>query len=209
MQRFTSIAFRTVFFLGFLIALPVLAIPKVSNLVDSLLYNDAPSLVQPPVVLPPGQQVVEPQFAERASPARYEETLIEDETAVPRRSDGLDNLSAGPPLLSPLPEFNPVSAAPPHGDPPPLVSQLDDAALNRLQQVRERLEQLGAKYVVLETGSGPQQFHFHCEMFVDPRSPYTRNFDATAAHPLEAAESVLREVEGWRLAGNQPAAARQ
>jgi hypothetical protein len=202
MQRLTSIAFRTLFFFGFLIVLPILALPKVSGLVDRLLYDDSPTIVKPPVIETAGQQVVEPQFAERVSPAKFEESLVQDPAAGSHRPNGLDEVKGTPPLLSPLPTFVPAytSAA---ADAPPLISQLDDAAHARLQQVRERLETLGAKYMVLETATGPASFRFHCEMLVDPRSTATQNFDVSSVHPVEAAETVLRQVEAWRTAAIQ------
>lgn len=199
MQRFTSIAFRTLFFFGFLILLPVLALPKVASLVDRFLYDDAPTVVKAPVIETTGQQVVEPQFADRVSPARFEESLVEDPTASVRPADGLDTLASAPPLMSPLPTFTADQSA---AAAPPLVSQLDDAALQRLQQVRERLEVLGAKYMILETATGANRYRFHCEMLVDPRATYTQNFDVTSPHPLEAAERVLQQVEGWRMAAS-------
>jgi hypothetical protein len=207
MQRFTSIAFRTLFFLGFLIVLPILAMPKVSSLVDRWLYDDKPTVVQAPLIEPPTQRVVEPQFAERASPAQYEASLVEDASAHPRRMNGLDNLAASPPLLNPLPSYTQTTSA--YGTPPSQDAQLDDASVQRLHQVRERLEQLGAKYMILETASGSDRYRFHCEMLLEPHSTYIRKFDATSIHPVEAAESVLREVEGWRMAAHSPGTAQQ
>lgn len=201
MQRFTSIAFRTLFFFGFLILLPILALPKVSSLVDRFLYDDAPTVVQAPVIESAGQQVVEPQFADRVSPAKFEEALVEDPTASVRPADGLDTLASAPPLMSPLPTFA--------ANQPPTAAPLDDASLQRLQQVRERLEALGAKYMILETATGTSSYRFHCEMLVDPRATQTQNFDVTSPSPLEAAETVLRQVEGWRMAASQAGVAPQ
>jgi hypothetical protein len=200
MQRLTSIACRTLFFFGFLIVLPILALPKVASLVDKLLYNDSPTVVQAPVIETPGQQVVEPQFAERVSPAQFEEALVQDPGAAPRPAEGLDTLASAPPLLSPLPAFSQQQPQP--TEQAAAGGQLDDAAIARLQQVRQRLELLGAKYMILETVTGSAGYRFHCEMQVDPRSMYTQNFDATSPSPLEAAEVVLRQVEGWRTAAS-------
>jgi len=206
MQRLTSIAFRTLFFFGFLILLPILAMPKVASLVDRLLYNQEPTVVKAPVVEMTGQQVVEPQYSERVSPARFEESLVEDPGAAPRRADGLDTSAAAPPLLSPLPAFAPpqVAAVAPQSAP---ATNIDDAAIQRLEQIRTRLEALGASYVILETQSGTSSYRFHCDMQVDARSTQTQSFNATSLNPLEAAETVLRQVEGWRSAAQPPGTA--
>jgi hypothetical protein len=198
MQRLTSIAFRTLFFFGFLILLPILALPRVASLVDKLLYDDEPTVVKAPVVEMVGQQVVEPQFSERVSPARFEESLVEDPGAAPRRSEGLDALGSLPPNLSPLPTYVP-SSAPPAAQPSTPADKIDDAVVQRLEQIRTRLEALGATYMILEE-SGASNYRFLCNMQIDPRSMQVQAFHATSPSALEAAETVLRQVEGWRQA---------
>jgi hypothetical protein len=199
MQRFTSIAFRTCFFFAFLIILPILALPKVSSLIDKYFYDDKPTVVQAPVIEMQGQQVVEPQFADRVSPARFEESLIEDPSATLPPSGGLDTLSSAPPLMSPLPAFAAGNNSYPAEQPP--ANPLDGATEQRLLQVQERLQTLGAKYMILEAVTGVG-YRFHCEMIVDPQATHTQNFDVTSPNPLEAAETVLRQVEGWRTAAS-------
>jgi hypothetical protein len=107
-----------------------------------------------------------------------------------------------------------MPAAAPHAEPQPpdaplLARSIDEAAMGRLQQVRQRLEDLGAKYIVLDTTSGTGQYRFHCQMLIDQRSNYTRDFDVTSANPLEAAEAVLHQVEAWRTAGRSATTVRQ
>jgi hypothetical protein len=77
----------------------------------------------------------------------------------------------------------------------------------RLQQIRERLEQLGAEYVLVDMQDSGR-FRFHCRMLVDPRTRYTRPFDATSFDPIAAGQQVLGDVEKWRqAAASSPAVA--
>jgi hypothetical protein len=69
----------------------------------------------------------------------------------------------------------------------------------RWQQIRDRLEQLGAESVFAEVQDSGR-FRFHCRMLVDPRTRYTQPFDATSFDPLAAGEQVLSDVEKWRQA---------
>jgi hypothetical protein len=69
----------------------------------------------------------------------------------------------------------------------------------RWQQIRQRLEQLGAEYVLVDAQDSGR-FRFHCRMVVDPHTRYTRPFEATSFDPLAAGEQVLSEVEKWRQA---------
>jgi hypothetical protein len=80
---------------------------------------------------------------------------------------------------------------------------LDERTMDRLQQIRQRLEQLGAEYVVVETQDSGR-YRFHCRMLVDERSRFTRPFDATSFDAVAAGQQVLREVEAWRQAANDP-----
>jgi hypothetical protein len=84
-------------------------------------------------------------------------------------------------------------------------TKLDERTIARLQQVRQRLEQLGAEYVMAET-KDDGQYRFHCRMLIDERSRFTRPFEASSADCIAAAEQVLRDVETWRLAASSPQA---
>jgi len=80
---------------------------------------------------------------------------------------------------------------------------IDDQTMAQLQHVRQRLEELGAEYVVVETTDGSGRYCFRCRVLVEPQSSYTRQFEATASDPLVAARQVLKDVEGWRSAAAQ------
>jgi hypothetical protein len=85
--------------------------------------------------------------------------------------------------------------------PRPAEPSIDEMTLARLQQIRQRLEDLGADYVIVEARESGG-FRFHCRMLVDDRSRFTRPFEASAGDAVAAGEQVLREVEAWRTAGN-------
>jgi hypothetical protein len=87
--------------------------------------------------------------------------------------------------------------------------KIDDRVIARLQQVRQRLEELGAEFVIAETVDGGARYRFHCRMLVDGRSRFTRPFEATSFDPVAAADQVLKEVETWRSAANSAAARTQ
>src|SRR5687767_11970032 len=100
MHRTTSLALRGVFLLGFLVALPVIALPGVARFVDQTLYGKPTPAI--PVIGPDQNRlhVIEPHLAERSSPAQYDGPgLIEN--PGPQRSglEGLDALATSPPPL--------------------------------------------------------------------------------------------------------------
>jgi hypothetical protein len=191
-MRFLSL--RAVFLLAFVIATPVLALPAVARRIDALLYGSVSSSVQPAsadtLQAPPPRQ----PFAQSISPSAYEEQS-------PAASLPAADVALAVSPLAPTASFSPLTATRRSETAQPQEPQVDERTIARLQQIRERLENLGAEYVVVdcETDHGP--FRFYCRMVVDDRSRFTRPFEATSADPVVAAEQVLRDVESWRLAG--------
>jgi len=189
-MRFISL--RAFFLLAFVVAMPVLALPPVARWIDELLYGP------PPVdfgMRPSSAPVPAAPQPELVAPAGY----VDDSPAPAAGPRGLDAQAAVAPPLAPPPAFQPLAP------PPPLAATAEpviaEATIARLQQIRQRLEELGAEYLVvdaLENGSG---YRCHCRMLVDPRSRFTRPFEASGADPLLVSEQVLRDVETWRTAG--------
>jgi hypothetical protein len=186
-MRFLSL--RALFLLTFVVAMPVLALPPVARWIDELLYGPPPAeFGRPPA---PVAEQLAPVAAERVAPVSFEG----ESPATSAGPHGLDAAVAVAPPLAPPPAFAPVA-------PPPAAPEapLDEPTLARLQQIRQRLEDLGADYIVVDTlESGG--YRCLCRMLVDPRSRFTRPFEATAAAPLAAGEQVLRDVEQWRAVG--------
>jgi hypothetical protein len=77
--------------------------------------------------------------------------------------------------------------------------RIDDQAIARLQQIRQRLEQLGAEYVIVESLEGGR-YRFHCRMLIDERSRFTKPFETSSFDPVAAGEQVLQSVQAWRAA---------
>ncbi|MCI0358312.1 MAG: hypothetical protein L0211_07505 [Planctomycetaceae bacterium] len=197
-----SVSLRAIFLIGFVIAMPILALPSVARRLDDWIYGPPPTEHAISPLTSELAQVIEPQVAERASPASFDE--IESSLASRQSPGGLDAPSPTPPLLSPLPAFPPLVSTPQPesgtSQSEPSIGPLSDAAAARLQQIRGELERLGADYIVLETTDGGGNYRFHCDVRVDEKTRYTRPFEAAGTDPLAAAERVLAEVSSWRTA---------
>ena len=192
-MRFFSL--RALFLLGFVVAMPVLALPPVARWLDERLYGAAPTgFGRAPLAAATAS--APPLLAERVVPAVYDE-------ASPVSPRGLD-APAAPPALAPVPAFARVAPALEAPAGPLPEPKIDERVIARLQQVRQRLEELGAEYVMAETVDGAR-YRFHCRMLVDDRSRYTKSFEATSFDPVAAADQVLRDVETWRTAAKDAA----
>ena len=206
-MRFLSL--RAIFLIGFVIVMPILALPAVARRLDDWIYGPPPSEHAIAPLRSELEPSIEPQVAERASPASFDEI----DAGASRRSDrGLDAPSPTPPLLSPLPAFPPLVSTPtPESTPStaaittsePSIGPLSDAAASRLQQIRGELEQLGADYIILETADAGTNYRLHCDVRIDEATRNTRPFEAVSPEPLAAAERVLAEVSAWRTAARQ------
>jgi hypothetical protein len=211
-MRFFSL--RAIFLLGFIVAMPVLALPSVARRVDNWLYGPPPAdfgrapaapLAEAPVApMAPSPLAPSPVAKSPIVPARFDEPSPAPQYFVqPAQASG-QSPAAGqsttaavryePATLPPLP-VSPPFAAPEAA--PPSEPKIDERTIARLQQIRERLEQLGAEYVLVDMQDSGR-FRFHCRMLVDPRTRYSRPFDATSFDPIVAGEQVLGEVEKWR-----------
>ena len=206
MQWVPSPGLRSLVIIAFLIGLPILALPWVSKQLDANLYGAAHSTV-PDLVISTDQNSApqrahQPLQIDGVSPARFDESLVGREPERPREAAGLDAVVSAPPLSMP-PSFASRMPAQPNNltrDP-----QLEPFAY--VQQVRQKLEQLGAQYVVLEELDAGQRYRFSVQMQVSPRATQVRPFEAVAADPVSAARTVLADVETWRTASLPAAAA--
>src|SRR5262245_33044452 len=105
-----SVSLRAIFLIGFVIAMPILALPAVARRLDDWIYGPPPSEHAISPLKSELSQTIEPQVAERASPASFDE--IDSSLRNRPPSGGLDAPSPTPPLLSPLPAFPPLVSTP-------------------------------------------------------------------------------------------------
>jgi hypothetical protein len=214
-MRFFSL--RALFLLGFIIAMPVLALPSVARRIDEWLYG-APSAdfgrapVPPPITQEPMLAITPPDAAKSLiAPARFEESSPVPQNFVQQAVAGQSTppISRFEPAIPPPLPTSPPFATPDAATGPVPEQKIDDRTIARLHQIRERLEQLGAEYVLVDTHDSGR-YRFHCRMLIDPQTRYTRPFDATSFDPIAAGEQVLKEVEGWRAsAATVPSTAAQ
>jgi hypothetical protein len=194
MLRF-ALSVKAFVLFGLIVALPLLALPVAARLIDARLSSAPPAELSAESSMAGSEEVVAlPMIVERVSPAADADPV--DFGASP--ITGLDDTGAPPP--APPTAFEPLLAP---AVASPLAEEevvIDDQTVARLQEVRTRLEELGADYVIVETTDAGGRFRFHCRMQVDANSPFTRPFEAISPDPVAAGEQVLREVEAWRLA---------
>lgn len=154
----------------------------------------------------------EPTVSPLASVERPMQSVVTDDLALDLGHDrgpavvsqaaalGIDAPVAEAPPLSPVSAFEPLAPVTVAASPAVEEPAIGPDTLARLQQIRERLEQLGAEYVIVETTDGSGRYRFHCRMLVGTESRFTRPFESIGSDPLAAGETVLREVEAWRTA---------
>ena len=190
-MRFLSV--RAVFLFGFVIAMPILALPPVARQIDRLLYGAPPTDFGRPPAAPP-VPIERPANTAVVAQASYDEPSPAPDSAFAGQES--------PPLLAAMPQFDlPAPGMPGVPGISPLVPEperrIDEQAIARLQRIRERLEQLGAEYVVVEMLEGGR-YRFQCRMLIDERSRFTKPFEAGSFDPVAAGEQVLQSVEAWR-----------
>jgi hypothetical protein len=208
MQRWTSYTLRAVFIIGFLIVLPLMAMPSVATFLDGLLYGEPKSSV-PATNSKPAKVQDQPTVAE-ASQATHEVPLPAGGSAFHDEPGPLSSAERfkAPPPLQPAPDFlrrtaetDPSEKSDPESD----VGPLDPATANQIDAVRGRLEELGAEYVRLEMSEDGRSFHCLCDMLLAGDGNKTQLFEATRNDPVAAVQAVLTNVEAWRNAEKTPA----
>ena len=202
MKSWKSIAVRSLFLIGFIVALPLLALPRAARLFDELLYGKSQPL---PVTRPKdntssaaphsaGGPVARATFEEPVSKS----SPLKRKTRQPH--EGIDGAAPEPPRLELAPEF----AAPPPSATSDLIARVAGGpGAARIRAIREKLETLGADYVVLDSANGA--FRFHCEFPVSAPdaapgggdAPQRQQFEKQAADPVAAAEAVLTQAQAW------------
>lgn len=202
-MRLTSLTIRTLFIIGFVIALPVIAVPDVARRLDELLYGKNHQPV-PQMPQEESEEKSSNSAVADAAPVGYEKGLSDDADAPVVFPGARGGFAAEPPP----PEFGAIprvgdaaaastdnSATYPQS---PEIGPLDEQATKRLGEIRQRLEDLGAEYVLLEMTADASEYHCYCRMLAAEGETQTQSFEVNRADPLEAAEAVLARVAAWR-----------
>src|SRR5687767_13520624 len=106
-MRFMSL--RALFLLGFVVVMPVLALPPVARWMDELLYGPPPGDFGLPRTgaQPVAQEVIQPLVAERDSPA-----AVNQGSAKANGPRGLEGPLAQAPPMPVAPDFAPLVPSP-------------------------------------------------------------------------------------------------
>jgi len=202
MQRWTNFALRAAFIVGFLVVLPLMAMPSVASFLDQLLYGTSEKSL-PPAQEPRESAPLKTLVRADVSPAGLEVPVSEQASAAESESGRF-----APPPLQRAPDFvktrEPVDGPDRHAQPADDVGPLDQATAARIDAVRSRLEELGAEYIRLEMSEDGQNYHCLCEMLVGEKGDQTQPFTATRSDPVDAAQAVLARIEAWRAAESAP-----
>src|SRR5689334_14548951 len=123
-MRFLSL--RAIFLLGFVIAMPVLALPPVARRIDELLYGAPPAdFGRPPAAAPLTDELIQPKVAAPLSPPRYDEP---SPAAWSLAGSPVEPPSTAP-NFSPAPQFSLPSTTAPARAPEPKVDEQTIARL--------------------------------------------------------------------------------
>jgi hypothetical protein len=217
-QSSTTVAFRALVMLSFIIAIPLVAIngsslpEKAKRLLDNIwptfasVISTTNSSVLPEA--PPykaGSQASPalPSQNDAAMPSSPHLAAVNNQpNLLPVQApDGVAQLQSSNPQAGGVVPTNYQSAAEKPVDTvlPSSPANAAQAPDNPFMVLQTRLRQLGATYYLLETWGNQRQFYrFYCQMAVGGNAGYTRYFEATDANPLAAMADVLRQVEAWR-----------
>lgn len=210
-------ALRVTAIVGFIVAMPVLALPAVNDRLDRWVFgdDDATSDEQPAAAaLASVDLEVDPDVnSEVNSEVDTDVDTEVDSTAdasvgstEPNGSTALSSLPPNRPRLrligpsTPLERLPPVMSDEVAGVETGMGVESGVTERERMQRLQARLQQLGATYLRLEElNSGRQErlFRFQCQLPVAGGSAYQRPFQGEHADPLEAMQRVLAEVETW------------
>lgn len=174
MNQSWLLSLRTAVIVVVLLGMPILALPRVNEAMRSWLDGG----------LPGASDVVQP-------PSKASLPTVASRSRVESRP------AARPKVVKPAIKTRRRAIKTEPDSSPPRAHLTADP---RFADVQLRLKQLGATYMTLQmTGERPSQYLFHCRFPAAGTSTYFRPFEAVHSDPLQAMESVLREVERRQL----------
>lgn len=169
------VSLRGFVLLAFLVVMPLLAAPAVGKWYDAWLLGELKSTSS--------VKKCEPADREENAPTVLVNRTSED--VSPSRVDYLSEADIPPAPFAPSP--GPGIATEKSGE--------------RFEAIPQRLKQLGAEYLKLESVAGSElQYRFRCTVPLPGSEAYGRQFEVTASDPVEAMQQVLAQVEAWQAA---------
>lgn len=222
MARQGSGALRVTAIVGFVLTMPVLALPAVNDRLDRWIFGDELAWDAEYTASSELPETNGPNDMDALGPATGRSTELVDSTSVADVDRGAEGDEAKDSANS-TPWPNELAAGAPPGRPRlslvetstplerlPLVGSDAETsnglapnellATDRMRAVQTRLERLGASYLrleELEAGRQERLFRFQCQLPIAGGSAYHRPFLVEHADPLEAMQRVLAEVETW------------
>lgn len=161
--------------LAFLVVMPLLAAPAVGKWYDAWLLGELK------VAAPAGES----DSSRDDNPAP---TVLANRASDEISPSSLDRLSE--------PDDPPAPFA---ASPEPSIAA--ERTAERFEAIPKRLQELGAEYLKLESVTGSDmRYRFRCTVPLPGSEAYGRQFDVTAADPVEAMQQVLAQVETWQAA---------
>lgn len=177
MNKSIMLTVRTLLVLALMLMMPLLAIPRVNAWVGSLWYEVAPAwlTIEGDISM---TEFTDPPTVER------------DVVLIDRRRSNEDSTNS----VSTSFRKNSGSLNVPESR-----TNSSGGSAVQLKAVYARLNELGARYIRLETvGDEQPQFRFQCQLPVGD-SVYARTFERTSTDPSVAMEQVLSDVRSWQL----------
>lgn len=174
-----STAIRMSVVLAFLLGMPILALPRVQELLL-------------------GAQSADTRAATAAGSESDPRTAV-DVGGQASSAAGSDNLLAA---TDAPPDSSPTLLLVEPAQPSAPVAPRAETGASEIEQLRQRFEQLGATYLALErVGVDGARFRFTCNLPLRAGSPYQQRFQGVSADPATAMRRVLADVERWSVAG--------
>jgi len=184
MQSSIVTTLRTLFVLLLLFVLPLLAMPQVLRRIDAFLEPDYLTDEIDPAV-----KMASHSSAPVVAPVKHLPHVEKITNMVGSTGDAI--------TIIPADQFEEIVTSKRPVEPQqPWQKGVDS---ENFRAVQNRLRQLGANYMALEsTGDNQQPYRFYCAMGIAGNSVYSRSFEAYGADPMQTMHQVLRDVEVWK-----------
>ncbi len=207
-QSSVAVVIRAVVMLGCLVAIPLVAVfgNALPEAIDGVMGTWwTPRTVAVEAETAEEAPLFEPLLRNGPQSVAPEWPTAEQPSAIPseRQAAPADAVACDADGCRVLPATYEAAVGPSGGRGAALVSPSQERppATGEFQAICDRLKELGATYVLLESwGDRQEQFRFYCKIAIAGNPNYTYRFEATSPAPLSAMAEVLQQVENWRAA---------